>query len=239
MKERPLITIGLPLYKMEKIQWLAIESINRQEIDVPFEVLIDMEFSERDNAFIQSIGSYIRHPRCVSTGSSVRSEWVPLPVKWKDIAKQARGDVFILQAGDCYSDPKRLHRAYRDIIKQGYDWTQDADGWFYHVQYKKLLRFDQKEKGTGLNMAFRTSLGKDLPESDKTKGIDFWLYSNLDTKKTKWNHGENMSVDTHGYNTISYNRSKYFRTPAPPFFKTEKEITDLLPPDIIEGLGVK
>lgn len=234
MSTKPLVTIGLPLYNMGDIQWLAFESIKRLETDIPFEVIV---YVEKDK--MGFIPPKIHHPYCVNFTVGVFNSWMPLPMKWKLMAKEARGDVFMLQAGDCYSDSKRVDRAYRDIIEQGFDWTQDCDGWFYHIQKKKLLRFNQSERKSGLNMAFRTSLGKNLPDSDRRRGIDFWLYSNMNIKRTKWNKGENMSVDTHGYNTISVKRGKYFETVIPPFFHTSKRITNLLPTDIIKGLEVE
>ena len=231
--EKPIITIGLPLYNMNKIYWLALESINRQETDIPFEIIIcaeDGHFNKDD--------IHIDNKSCVSIRLMRANVKMPLSFKWYDMLGDANGTIFMLQGGDDYSDKYRVNRAYEDIIKQKHDWTQDIDGWGYHLQKKKLLKFDQKSYQRGINISFRTSLKTRLKKEDVRSGVDYWLWSKMYPNNPKWNRNLNKSVFTHGANIISQGRGKFFENTAPPFYDTDKNIKDFIPDDIVEKLNL-
>jgi glycosyltransferase involved in cell wall biosynthesis len=227
---KPDVTIGLPLYKMKDIQWLALKSIERQECDVTFEVIICTEDECSYDDFT------IDNPMCVDVSILKSKQWMPLSLKWIEILEYASGDVFILHGGDDYSDKGRVQRAYNDIIKDGNEWTQDCDGWGYDIGLDRLLRFKQGNGLRGINIALRTNLKNRLPKESINKSVDYWLWKNINPKKQKWNQGVNSSVFTSGMNLISKGRHDFFEKVRYPFDYTEKTINDLLPKDIVSTI---
>jgi hypothetical protein len=240
-----MITVALPIWNSKEIAWLPIEGLCRQEVSEDWELLIVEEKHETQTgaAFFESYWDRLKEAGCVRLVYIELEYWVNLPKKWQMMANKAAGDVFCLQAADCYPDSKRLSRA-REGLKNAH-WTQDEKGHFYRVGMDRLIQWVQPKTGpfrTGLNMALRTDLIKDLPDVNLNRGIDHWMLSHID-KKVKTvihtNPGDFGSLDVDGVNNISTTRAVYFSRIIEPFEKPKLTLDEIMP-DLAERLrGIK
>lgn len=244
------LTVALPLYNSKEIAWLALESLCRQkDIDFKWELLVAEEVNS--NPFGQDkIFEYterLREVGCMRIQYIPVEEWIPLSYKWRMLGKMSRltSKIFVLQAADCYSSPRRLAETYWIAATTNADWINSPIGVFYDVNLDKSILYDQNLIGyaTGLNMAFKTSLAKRLPHGNVAKGVDNWLFRSCEALKNEdlkveWNHSEDWryGLDTNGLNNISVTRCNNFIKPKPPFTKIQINISDYLPADIVERL---
>lgn len=230
------LTVALPVWNSKEILWLALEGLcNQKGIDFEWELLIA---EEQVNQFgSEALTEYVERLQDVGC---VRMEYYPLeyritlPNKWKFLAskRSESSKVFLLQAADCYSEELRLKRTlgYSD---EGFDWIQNAQGFYYSLHYKKMIEFDKQTKGegckTGLNMAVSTSLLNGLEDSFIERGVDAWFYKSVKPKKTLWIPGEMDGIDIDGQNNISLRRKSNFINAEPPFKATDRRLEEVVP----------
>lgn len=239
------ITVALPLYNGHKIVWLAVESLKRQiNVPQPWELIVceeQQEFQVGKDYFEKELGNictvkYIEIPNKIS-----------LSRKWKLMGEHISpsSEVFLLQAADCYSNKERLQVSYQKIVTENYDWYDVTKGYFYDFVTKKLIFYNpdpsyNKKALTNLNMAFKSSFIKLLPEADLPSGIDGWLYKTFDAVKplTVCHDGtEYDSLDTQGHNNISKKRGDFFTNIQWPFVPPQKNLADLnIPPEIVSRI---
>jgi hypothetical protein len=147
-------------------------------------------------------------------------------------------EAFIFQAADCFAEPNRLQSAYDSLKK--HDWVHNRTGFFYSLQYHKLIKFDQASFGagciTGLNTAVSTRILDRMEHTFLESGIDNWLFKTLAPEKVLWREGEQIGVNTDGLNRISYKRRFYFNSPKKPFNATDKNLDELVPKVIANKL---
>lgn len=228
-----MLTVGLPLYKMSDIAHLALESLCNQK-DAPSWELIVMEEADGGIGFdkLFSYEKRLKDAGCVGIKYTPLDTWIPLGDKWVEMLKMAKGEVFMLQAGDCYSQPYRIKETWE---LRRYDWIQSRLGLFYDIGTEKTILYNQSlySHPCGLNMAFRTE-HKDKLRKDGVKiCVDSWLYRMINPKTVGYNESDNwrLGLDTNGRNKLSQ-RKEYFDTPKPPFkdtaIKPQQTIIDLI-----------
>lgn len=232
-----MISVGLPLYEMNDIAWLAVESLCNQ-VDAPqFELLV---IEEKSNAigkdYIESMMPKLQKANCIDFKYISLDNWVPLGNKWVELVKVAKGEQFILQSGDCYSQPYRLAETYS---YRNYDWVQSNYGLFYDIETQKTILYnrDLYSHPCGLNMAFKTALAKErLINEDKRIFVDSWLYGKINPNRVAINNSDNwlLGLDTNGRNKLS-KRSGYFSTPKAPFEETT--LKPCIPIDLFNKLN--
>lgn len=230
------MTVALPLWKSKSRGWLALESLVRQK-DIPceWELVICEEPEEcmgekgleRYKKGIKRIKGKIKYIPL--------QNWIPLSLKWLTIFENsdAQSKYFLLQAGDCFSQPYRLADTYEIFEKTGANWVQSPVGYFYFIKYDQLYIYDRYKMGknkpigeTALNMAVSMKCMKVLPHTEKKAGVDGWLYESIkkhfgsikvtENDSDHWKQG----FDSHGLNQIStVSRTKRLQSEAGPFTK--------------------
>ena len=238
-----MITVAFPVWNSKEIAWLPMEGLCRQQVSERWELLIceEVHNTQCGFEFFEGYWDRLKDVGCVRLRYFELQEWINLPGKWKFMANEAAGDVYCLQAADCYPDKERLSRA-RQGLKDAH-WTQDERGHFFRVGVNKMILWVQPKSGpfrTGVNMAIRTELIKDLPATSLNRGIDHYMLNHIDKKvggtKIHTNPGEFGSLDVDGVNNISTTRAIYFSHIIPPFVKATKTLNDILPDDLAERL---
>lgn len=231
-------TVGLPLYNADRIYWLALESLCRQEnINFEWELIIIEEKHERQVG-IERIRPYVERLKrvgCVQVIYHELDEWINLTDKWIE-AFSLTGETsksFFLQAADCYSQPNRLRDSF-DKIEQGYEWVDYTNGHFYNISTDQLVRYNGVCL-TNLDMAFSTKNIYQVGRRMKNKGIDKHLFNSLRPIKKITLH-KNYGIDTDGHNNISKKRIRFYDDISFPFDKADKQLSELVPIDIAERL---
>lgn len=246
---RPELTVALPMYRSRRIAWLALESLARQEdVNFPWELVIAEERGEalRERG-IRAYEPALRRVGCVRVRYIGLKNWLPLAMKWRLIARHAspRSSVFLLQAADCYSPPRRLRETFDLMADPGVDWCQTTQGAAYHLRLRRTLRFDAEMENaslpTGYFLAMRTEHARRLPESARERQVDLWLYETAAAIKGaplrvgiggEWWHG---GLETKGLNCIS-TLDWFFQHPSAPFRPDKENLLAALPPDIQQRL---
>lgn len=238
------LTVALPLYNANNIAWLALESLcNQTNVDFDWELLICEEENSQRITFLYEYVERLKKVRCVNICYIPISDKILLAKKWQIMGKMADKDsrCFLLQAGDCYSDPNRLKSSFQNLTK-GFDWIDTTSGLFYSFISKKLFLYDAKSR-TNLDMGFRTIYARNIPDTTKERGIDRFLFDHCQSQITSDIKVYNISklslarLDTHGMNNISVNRENYFTTKVNIFKPTHHRLDKLeLPKSIINSL---
>lgn len=235
------LTVALPVFNSKDILWLSLESLCRQEeINFDWELIIA---EEQENAFgfnnITQYSKRLLNAGCKRVKYIPIKDWLPLGEKWTLIANSANENskVFILQAADCYSEPKRLSKTYNEIINNNFDWVQNTKGLFFNVKTKKHILYNAVQQ-CGLNMATRIELIKKINLTGIKKNVDGTIFRAIRPKKVLNIDSEDFlfGVDTHGLNNISKGRENYFENEKFPFEKTDLKIDNYLPKDITQKL---
>lgn len=233
------------MYRSRRIAWVALESLVRQEaVDFPWELIVA---EERQGALrergVRAYESALRKAGCVRVLYIGLRKWLPLSLKWRLIALEASpaSSVFVLQASDCYSPPRRLRETFDLMADPGVDWCQTRQGATYHVRLRKTLRYDREIRGyewpTDYFLAVRTHLARRLPPQEHEKFVDRWMFETAGGIKGgplrvavggDWWRG---GLETKGLNSISL-MDGVFEKPVPPFRPDEENLLGLLPPEI-------
>jgi hypothetical protein len=229
----------MPLYKARDIAWLALESLCRQkDIDFEWELII-IEEDEKcvGEALVRSYESRLSAVGCRTPVTYISlSKWIPLAQKWRQIAQIADSNGFLLVAGDDYSNPNRLAETKKLFETTGAEWIHTQLGYFYDIVRDNLAVWDHSltsgfltskvSHPCGAEKAIRTELMKALPESDKARHVDGWIFWEIEqllgrTPNAIWNKSESWKkgLFTDGFNSISNHRSNFYKkkTPKGPF----------------------
>jgi len=235
------LTVALPAYNSKNIIYLALESLkNQTNINFNWELII----VEEDGLSYDLVKTYQEQlPGCkriVYVGIRKR---ILLIEKWKSIALLASNTskVYVLQAADCYSSPKRLYIHYQHFKNRRCYFSTQLRGLFYNLLNNKKVFYDggkidnkRSIKGNHLNMALRTPDIKALPLKNIKKGIDSYIrnFVKRRNKITANNYifadtsidGNNWkySIDTDGANNISLGRRKNYTKPNRKFVSYNK-----------------
>lgn len=234
-KVEPIITVALPIWKARSIAWLFLESIcNQNHPGVDWELLVCEE--NHDNMCGYSyLEPYIG--RIVNAGGRVRylplKERMSLPNKWLHIANEAAesSKVYLMCASDNYYQPNMLRESLDGIVNRGADWFQSYRCHFYDIDTHKLVRY-RKHHLTGIEMSMKTELAKKIMPSEKKRIIDLHVLRSVQPEVILWNDSESWvnTICTHGRNNISGDKRKLLlNQELRPFFKTDHELSDILP----------
>ena len=163
-------------------------------------------------------------------------ERLPLGQKWKEMAKQASGSVFLLQASDEYCHDQRIEIAG----KHGAAWYDTRYYYSYSFLSRRLLFFDKEtcnEWLTGNDMAIQTRILRNIPDNDHKQGVDFFLYSKLNGAIKVRDQDIYPGLHTNGANTISTAREVFYDKPEAPWHKTDVTLDKIgLPVDIVKRI---
>lgn len=238
------LTVALPLYNANNIAWLALESLcNQTNVNFDWELLICEEDNSQRITYLNEYVERLQKVRCVNIRYIPISDKIRLAKKWQIMGKIAdkNSKCFLLQAGDCYSDPNRLKSSFQSLTK-GFDWIDTTSGLFYSFISKQLFHYNAKSK-TNLDMGFKTIYARNIPETTKERGIDGFLFDHCEAVKGSALKVFNITklslarLDTHGMNNISVNRENYFTTKVHIFKPTYHRLEKLaLPQSIINSL---
>lgn len=252
---QPVISVGLPVYR-SKIVWLAMEGLCRQKTDIPWELIIcEDEAGANGEEYYNKYKTRLSLAGCISVkyvsieNNDPLRDRMALSLKWRClIANTAPDSVgFVLQAADDYSEPRRIQSAHEQFSK-GYDWLQARYGLFYHIYKGKTILFDLNtvpQPNTGLSLAIRLSIARELPEEAKYSSVDNWMYNAMfaikPDAKVYCDESNNYlyGVFTDGENIISKGRENNYDNIKFPFMKTIKRVRDYLPVDIFNRLADK
>jgi len=236
------LTVGMPMYRSERIGWVALESLCRQkDINFRWELIIAEEinslpFGEKG---IMEYSDRLSKVGCKRIKYIPIDKWVPLSRKWMIIAKEAsESDVFLLQAADIYSGDRRLCNTYNIYTEHKPNWIQVAAHLFYDIKTDEFYTYNSLSHGhpCSTDMATETRLMKKIIMKDKKRSIDSLIYQTINIslknkiavyndKSDWWKH----TVNIHGLNNISARNfsKKYPRSP---------QYRKMLPDDILKRL---
>jgi hypothetical protein len=232
-KHMSLMTVALPLYRAELIAWLALESLCRQDgAPVPWELVVAEERGEHSfgNERLAAYRHRLEAAGCARVTYLPLEQWIPLSRKWRMLAEASseQSKVFVLQAADCYSPPKRLLRTWEiseaaaGIQRRSVapDWVQSHTHVLHDLTSGRTVVYRNDAMLCGADMACRTEIVRDLPDSHVEVGVDTWMIKQADfwcgahmarplrvgwNETDDWRYGVNVS----GLNNIS-DRSRLF-----------------------------
>lgn len=227
------LTVGIPMYRAGQIAWLPLEGLCAQEdVDFAWELLV---VEEPERAFgpnrLAEYRSRLEAVGCVRVCYEPIPEWVPLPQKWAEMGRLASptSRCFLLQGADDYPQPRRL-RAARDAFRaDDLDWVSDRRGLFYDIPtgMKGIYEGAAGEPTHGISIAIRSALMRDLPHSEKTYGVDNWLFKTISAATDGALHVVRLEDDawrqglyTDGQNQITHKRSAMIKGGLRPFTST-------------------
>ncbi len=231
VKGNILLTVALPVYRGKKIIWLALESLRRQtNINFLWELIIIEESGESFKIVEEFLCKF---PKCARVVYKSLGKRILLIDKWIQIGKlSARtSKVYVLQAADCYSPPKRLYIHNRHFQNRKCYFSTQVKGLFFNLINKKAILYngrirDKKRKyvtSNHLNMALRTPDMRRIKPIKKNRGIDRYIRESIvkihrikplgkyiftdgEIDKNNWKYG----FDTDGCNNISLRRRKLY-----------------------------
>ena len=263
-EEEPVeLTVALPSLNSEKIIWLALESLRRQtDIDFGWELLIWEEYGKSKEIVESFIGQL---PNCqrvkfkaldpIKVGHQ-KGEYkgrILLLDKWVWMAREASitSKIYVLHATDCYSSPKRLHIHYHHFQNKDCYLSTQPKGLFYNILTEEKILYNGNwayGKKAHLNMAYRTSFMRSIPESvELPRYIDSYLYDyfsnefnltrdNIFYDATTCPDNWKYSIDTDGYNCISLSRRQFYTKITLPFVKYDESYEDYIPKEVRDFL---
>ncbi len=230
------LTVALPIYNAKDIAWLCLESLNRQrDVDFDWELVVFEEEHEQqlgekyfqDHRPDGSWVKYISHKNKHTLGE-----------KWHKIVQESGewSEVVVFCAADNYYHPYML-RDSMNAIERGHDWFYTTKGYFYDFNTKKIILYSARRE-TGLQMAASMEIAKRIPNSPRKRIVDLWLKRNMKPENPLIDTSDHWmgTLFTHGYNTISSQRGKYFDNPKYPFRETSTRLEEIVPEDIIKQI---
>ena len=235
-----MITVGLPTWKNDRILWFALEGLARQECDVPWELIV-MECVSDNRSVVNSYRKALKKAGCVKVGYIHMSKRVPLLIKWKAIANNAKGSVFCLQGSDDYPQPSRNQKAW-DALSNGHDWFHSQYFYQYSIAYQKMLLYNRdtllNTNRVGYNNSMLTEDVRGVPDTWQPKGIDNYLFSNIKPKNPFYDSSTPYGgLSSDGLNSLSLNRHRFYLRASPPFLETGVSVYDIgVPADVIDRL---
>lgn len=240
-----MITVGMPLWNMKEICFLAMESLIRQKTSEPWELIIFEDGSEpkAGKSFFESYEKELKAAGMVRMVYFTEKKRNALSVKWKKIAQKAdpKSEYFFLQAGDTYQPYNWLEHVKRARMADA-DLYHFTNGYFYNIKTGKMIKYVAKGHCTHLGNFFKTKHMHNLPDEDVWRGVDNWILNSIPGNPVrKLNICDFPALNTDGFNTISVDRSKnynpIFLMHSKIFSKTKVRIEDLVEQSIIDRLN--
>jgi len=211
------LTVGLPLFKSDKIVWLALESLKNQvNINFGWELIIYEEFGDS----LETIKSFVgKLPNCqrIFYKQVGHLEKIPLSSKWITIGKQASktSKVFVFHDADDYSPTKRLY-IHNEHFKNSNCFTKDIKNMVDPKQYRLMHSFIFKN--------IKRIHAKNIHKK--------YIWTSNSVSKNNWKTG----VFTDGFNTISRSRKRFYNKPVYQFEVCRYKLKKYIPLNVIRFL---
>jgi len=253
------LTVGLPLFKSDKIVWLALESLKNQvNINFGWELIIYEEFGDS----LETIKSFVgKLPNCqrIFYKQVGHLEKIPLSSKWITIGKQASktSKVFVFHDADDYSPTKRLYIHNEHFKNSNCFLSSQIEGIFYNIKSGKTILYNgrniDRELGssnhTNLNHAILTKDIKNMVDPKQYRLMHSFIFKNIkrihaknihkkyiwtsnSVSKNNWKTG----VFTDGFNTISRSRKRFYNKPVYQFEVCRYKLKKYIPLNVIRFL---
>lgn len=230
-----MITVGLPVWNGKEIAWLVMESLCRQKTTCQWELIVFEEKHDQacGEEFFDSYKKRLKDAGCELVYMTAK-EKKPLSYKWIDIAKKANKEskMFCICGADNYYQ-KHMVQDASDAYKEGHDWLTTRVGYFYNIHSGRFAKFSiRPQANTGLQMAVSTELLRNIPYVEKHKLLDNWMFNSCKPERQKTLKKNFGSLGTAGFNNISKKRGMRIDEQIPPFYKTDKKLSDIVPEEI-------
>ena len=248
------VTVGLPLFRSQKILWLALESLKNQKLILFGWELIIIEEEGNSLNIIKSFSGKL--PGCQRICYKHRSnpDKLPITTKWITISKLSTvtSKIFVFQDADDYSPTKRLHIHYEHFKNKNCLLSTQVKGIFYNIYNKKTVLYNgylesTKINKTHLNHAILTRDMKRMKDTREYRLMHNFIFRNLRPVGKKFIF-TNEEVDistrdnwktgffTDGYNNIS-SRQKYYYNITKPFQKNPYDLIKYIPVNVVNYLS--
>lgn len=222
------LTVALPVFKSEKIIWLALESLkNQTDIYFGWELIIWEEYGKSVDIIKEFVGML---PNCQKIVHKSLKNRMLLINKWIGISYNSASTsrIFVLQAADDYSPPKRLVTHYEHFNNPRCYFSMQMKGLFYNLNNgKKIFYLGKDNKKNHLNMAYLIKHMKLVKKTYIKEGVDFYIKKSINnitrnniTKEVLYDDSNNWKYGffTDGNNIISLSRKKYYDYPTKMFY---------------------
>ena len=236
---KTLVSVGTPTWNNKDIYWLSIESLCRQQTDYPWELIVHECPSGNmlGEDYFKPYRKRLEEAGCQRLVYLNPGKRLDLSTKWIEIAKAAQGEILILHDSDDYTHPLRIQRTMELIGDK--PWYDSRYAWHYSITADKLILFDyvqmHRKWKTGFNIALKTDILRKVKDPHKNAGMHKWMSTYVTEKYC--DHTNYPCVATTGANTVSLSRVNHFRSPKPPFLRTNETIETIgLPQDIVQRL---
>jgi len=248
-------SISLPLFRANKVAWIALTSLcHQQEVTFPWELVVAEEVGHDP----LGLGGLLRYKNALASVGCQKlvyvplTEWVPLSQKWRLIGSKLdpNSKFMVIQAADCYSPPKRLVTAWRVFSSGHISWFQGNRHQLYDIKTGKAVLYTQRIGGPltpGADMVVQADLVRKLPQSSKTKGVDMWLITNCakaagNNWRLQWDNTDNWKygLNVHGVNNISLRRAFFDGGHSPKLSIKpipRQKLEETIPRDILRRLN--
>lgn len=240
-----IATVALPIYNNKDICWLALEGLSRQENAGEWELIA----CEEQNGNHCGVELFEEYKERLFKAGCIRIVYIPviegrfyLSEKWKFMAKMAKGEIFLLQGSDDYSDPRRIFEA-KKAFNEGFDWFHCPRFYVYLKGNNVYEYFDSN--GNVMVGTCKGTLTKYVLRCDDQqvkKGVDGWMLKNVVRQRGEKfrvkhiKYDEYRGMGTTGFNTISLNRDMHMVGLMYPYQLANKELSDILPLEVAQKL---
>lgn len=232
------LTVGLPIYKGDKIVWLQLTSLKYQKnIDFNWELII-YEEGDKSLEVIESFINDLYQKGCKRIKYVVLENKINLLEKWIKMSKDASdtSKVFVMTGADDYSPSKRLFIHHEHFKNNDCYVSTQKIGLFYNLKTKKKMFYLAKlqhtkelKQANHLHIGIRTSDMRQVKYVELKKGVDGYIFRDIQ-KRHKLYKGKGIyfyntidannwktGFDTDGANVISLKRRKLYNNIKKPF----------------------
>lgn len=232
-----MTTVALPVLGQHDIIWLQLESLCRQEHAGEWELIVsECETNYVNDLIFERYVERLYGRGCVTTRVINNPKRIPLGLKWRQIAQQAKGETMLLCAADNYSYPTRIAES-AFAIASGFDFVDVDEGVFLNLNNGNHATWTRRnERTTGLFMAYRTELIRGLPDDPPDRNIDGWIRRQFpDMERVRL--GARDGLHTDGSNTISRHRADLYDFDlTEPFVPSRQDWREILPGRVVSEL---
>lgn len=240
-------TVALPLYNMNSIVWLCLESLCRQnKPEKGWELIVfeELHLTAVGESFIRRYEERLCEVGCERIVYLTDKERLPLSHKWILISKAAAetSKYYCLCAGDNYYHPWMLQDAEINIEQA--EWCVQTKGYFYDFSLGKVVLYSYPVINynrslihndhpvllgafVGLQMTALTDWVRNFPMEEKHRGVDTWFSQRMQMESIRRKGREYSLVcfvdgSDHFENTLCTNGLNNISTGRINFFKEER-----------------
>lgn len=230
--KQPQVSIGIPTRDNLKILWLALEGMLRQVTDVAYEIIV-LE-SPSANLAKEVVDDYrdLFAEKGVKLSYKLAPLAPPLAIKWKELARMAQAEYFIMLGSDDYPPSTLVQRTF-EAFEEGAHWVDSPSAYFYDFATGEIGLWKKPYPRSGCQCACRTADLRGIADTDIPRGVDqFIMDSVAPVIHTEIHHVDGVHTD--GYNQVTKHRAALYNTGncRRPFHSTDVTLNDLVPTDV-------